>query len=261
MSSAYSVIKTGLQAQDAQLAIIAQNMANINTFSFKQDRGVFQDLFYQIEQPPGGLANDNNPVPLGIQRGTGVRLVGTQKIFTQGNPVTTDRPLDLAIEGLGFFQVQMDNGEVGYTRDGRLRVNKDSQLETMNGLLVLPEIVVPEQAMVSIDQAGVVTATLPGASTATEIGQLQLVNFVNPAGLLVLGGNLYKETEASGPPIIGNPGEDGLGKIMSGTIEGSNVKAVEQMVDLMTAQRTYEMGTKVLSAVDNTQQYLAQSVR
>lgn len=262
MNLAHSVIKTGLQAQDAQLAIIAHNMANMSTVGFKRDRAVFQDLFYQIEQPPATTGQDGVPASSGIQRGTGTRLVGTQKVFTEGNAILTHQPLDVAIRGSGFLQVQMNNGEVGYTRDGQLRRNQDGQLTTMQGQLLIPEITLPVEAKsISIHENGTVWVTLPGVTEPNEVGQLSLASFANPAGLLALGANLFKETISSGVPIVGNPGEDGLGILKSGELEGSNVQAVEQMVDLMMAQRTYEMSTKVLSGADTMLQYLAQSVR
>lgn len=262
MNPAMWISKTGVQAQDAKLQAIANNLANVNTVGFKRDRAVFSDLFYQVEQQPGTQRDDNTITPSGIQLGNGTRLVGTQKVFTTGNLQTTGQSLDVAIVGGGFLQVDLPNGEIAYTRAGQLQVNAEGRLVNAQGLPLRPEIAVPENATaLTIGENGVVSATIAGSNTPQELGQLTLAGFINPAGLRAMGDNLYQETAASGAPTEGNPGEEALGKLKQGALEGSNVQVVEEMVDMISAQRTYEMNTKVLSAADNMLQYLAQASR
>lgn len=260
MNPAMWISKTGVQAQETKLQAIANNIANVNTVGFKRDRVVFEDLFYQIDVQPGAQRDDAAVSPSGVQLGNGTRLVGTQKVFTTGNLQTTDQALDVAIVGRGFLQVLQANGELAYTRAGQLQVDADGRLVTAQGLPLQPEIVIPADATaVTIGDNGMVAATVGGAMN--ELGQLNLANFVNPAGLLALGDNLYQETVASGAPNEGVAGEEGFGKLKQGALESSNVQVVEEMVDMIAAQRTYEMNTKVLSAADNMMQYLAQAVR
>lgn len=262
MNPALWISKTGIQAQDARLGAIANNLANANTVGFKRDRMVFEDLFYQVERQPGAQVDDNNLSPSGVQLGNGTRLVGTQKIFTTGSINTTGQALDVAIVGQGFLQVQMANGETGYTRAGQLQVNAEGRLVNAQGLLLLPAITLPaDTTAVNISDSGMVSVTLSGGTATTEVGQLTLANFVNPTGLLALGDNLFQQTTASGEAVVGNPGSDALGKLRQRALEGSNVQVVEEMVDMIAAQRTYEMNTKVLSAADNMMQNLAQAVR
>ncbi|GHD63422.1 flagellar basal-body rod protein FlgG [Jeongeupia chitinilytica] len=262
MNPAMWVSKTGIQAQDAKLQAIANNLANVNTVGFKRDRLVFEDMFYQTAQQPGAQRDTNTVNPSGIQLGNGTRLVGTQKVFTTGSLQTTGQSLDVAIVGNGFLQVEMANGETAYTRAGQLQVNSDGRLVNAQGLPLVPDITIPANATsVSIGDNGMVSVTLSGATQQTEVGQLTLANFVNPTGLLALGDNLYQETTASGAPTVGNPGDNALGKLKQGALEGSNVQVVEEMVDMISAQRTYEMNTKVLSAADNMLQYLSQAAR
>ncbi|KVO87670.1 flagellar basal-body rod protein FlgG [Burkholderia ubonensis] len=255
------ISKTGIQAQDEKLQTIANNLANVNTVGFKRDRAVFEDLFYRTQQQPGAQIADN-ATGSGVQIGNGTRLVGTQKTFTAGNVQTTGQSLDVAIVGSGFLQVEMANGETGYTRAGQLRLNEEGRLTNAQGLPLVPSIDIPADATsVTIGENGVVAVTTGSSAVPAEVGQLQLANFVNPAGLLALGGNLFVETVASGPPNEGQPGVDGLGTLKQGALEGSNVQAVEEMVEMITAQRTYEMNTKVLSAADSMMQQLAQAAR
>lgn len=262
MNPAMWISKTGVQAQDAKLQAIANNLANVNTAGFKRDRAVFTDLFYQIEQQPGTQRDDNTVSPSGIQLGNGTRLVGTQKVFTTGSLQSTGQSLDVAIVGNGFLQVTMPNGDVGYTRAGQLQLNAEGRLVNAQGLPLRPEITVPETATaVTIGENGMVSATVAGTNAPQELGQIQLAGFINPAGLRALGDNLYQETAASGAPNEANPGEEAMGKLKQGSLEGSNVQVVEEMVDMIAAQRTYEMNTKVLSAADNMLQYLAQAAR
>jgi flagellar basal-body rod protein FlgG len=256
------ISKTGVQAQDAKLQAIANNLANVNTVGFKRDRIVMEDLFYQVERQPGAQTADGTVAPSGVQLGNGTRLVGTQKVFTTGSLQTTGQPLDVAIVGQGFLQIELANGETAYTRAGQLQVNAEGRLVNSQGLPLTPDVTIPPNATaVTISQNGTVSATVPGTTEPAQIGQITLANFVNPAGLLALGDNLYQETTASGVPTEGTPGEEALGKLKQGALEGSNVQVVEEMVDMIAAQRTYEMNTKVLTAADNMMQYLAQAMR
>ena len=261
MNPAMWISKTGVQAQDAKLQAIANNLANVNTVGFKRDRVVFEDLFYQVDAQPGAQSADNT-VSNGVQLGNGTRVVGTQKVFTNGNMQTTSQPLDVAINGAGFLQVRRPNGEPAYTRAGQLQVDANGTLTNAQGLPLVPQITVPQNATaITIGENGMVSATVAGSTTPTELGQLTLTGFVNPAGLLALGENLFQETAASGTANEGRPGDGALGKLKQGALEGSNVQVVEEMVDMISAQRTYEMNTKVLSAADNMLQYLAQASR
>ena len=244
MNAALWISKTGLSAQDAEMSAIANNIANVNTTGFKRDRVMFQDLFYQTQEAPGAMLDQNNIMPTGLQFGSGVRIVGTQKTFTEGNVETTDNAMNVAIMGQGFLQVQKANGDIAYTRDGNLQVNADGVGATN----------------VAFGEDGTVTAILPGDSDVTELGQLTLVNFANPAGLSAEGDNLYLETAASGQPTEGVPGEDGLGTLQDNALEGSNVDIVNEMVAMITVQRAYEMNAKMVSAADDMLQYISQTL-
>jgi len=260
MNPAMWISKTGVQAQDAKLQAIANNLANVNTVGFKRDRVVFEDLFYQIEQQPGTQQADNTVAPSGVQLGNGTRVVGTQKDFTTGSLQTTNQPLDLAVVGNGFLQVLRGDGTTAYTRAGQLQPDSTGRIVNAQGLPLVPTITIPAKATaVTISQTGLVSATIQGATAPTEIGQITLAGFVNPSGLIALGDNLYQETDASGTPTESKPGDNGQGTVKQGALEGSNVQVVEEMVDMIAAQRTYEMNTKVLTAADNMLQYLAQA--
>ncbi|MFP5393351.1 MAG: flagellar basal-body rod protein FlgG [Gammaproteobacteria bacterium] len=261
MNPAMWISKTGVQAQDAKLQAIANNLANVNTVGFKRDRVVFEDLHYQVDAQPGAQSADNT-VSNGVQLGNGTRVVGTQKVFSNGSIQTTSQQLDVAISGNGFLQVRRPNGEPGFTRAGQLQIDPNGTLVNAQGLPLVPQITIPNNATsISIAENGMVSATVPGNTAPTELGQLTLTSFVNPAGLLALGENLFQETAASGAPTEGRPGDGAFGKLKQGALEGSNVQVVEEMVDMIAAQRTYEMNTKVLSAADNMLQYLAQAAR
>jgi len=263
MNPAMWISKTGVQAQDAKLQAIANNLANANTVGFKRDRVVFEDLFYSIEQQPGAQRADNNTLAQGgVQMGNGTHMVGTQKIFTTGNLQTTNNALDVAVMGNGFLQVRRPNGEAGFTRAGQLQIDQNGVLVNAQGLPLVPQITVPANASsISIGENGTVSATIPGNTAPSELGQLTLTSFINPTGLQALGENLFAETAASGAPTEGRPGDAQFGKLKQGALEGSNVQVVEEMVDMIAAQRTYEMNTKVLTAADNMLQYLAQAAR
>jgi flagellar basal-body rod protein FlgG len=261
MSSALWISKTGLAAQDKALAAVANNLANVNTVGFKSDRVVFEDLFYAIELQPGAQADQVNTVPSGIQLGSGVRVVGTQKVFTEGSMQTTNQPMDLAVVGRGFFQVESASGDTYYTENGQLQLNAEGVVVNAQGLPLVPGIEMPAgSSRFTVGSDGIVTAILPGDTTPVELGQILLANFTNPAGLEALGGNLYRETVASGEPVEGVPGEEGLGTIKQGVLEGSNVEVVEAMVSMMAIQRAYEANAKVLDASSGMLQFLNQSV-
>jgi flagellar basal-body rod protein FlgG len=258
MSSALWVSKTGLAAQDKAMATVANNLANVNTTGFKSDRVVFEDLFYAIEVQPGAQADT---VPSGIQLGSGVRVAGTQKVFTEGNLQPTGQPMDLAIIGSGFFQVESPNGEIFYTESGQLQLNAEGVIVNTQGLPLVPAIEVPNGSKsFTVGSDGMVTAILPGETLPAELGQITLVNFTNPAGLEALGGNLYRETISSGEPVEGIAGEEGMGTIKQGVLEGSNVQVVEAMVSMIAIQRAYEANAKVLDAASGMQQFLNQTV-
>lgn len=261
MHAALYVSKTGLAAQDLQLTTISNNLANASTTGFKRDRAVFEDLLYQIQRQPGAQTSEETQLPSGLQLGTGVRVVGTQKQFTAGSLQVTGQGLDLAIDGRGFFQIQQPGGNLAYTRAGQFHLNGEGQMVTASGLLLDPNITVPENVdNVTIGTDGIVNAFVPGEPTATILGNIQVVDFVNPGGLQAIGGNSFLETASSGNPITGTPGENGLGEIKQGMLENSNVDIVEEMVNMITTQRAYEMNSKVVSTADQMLQFLSQNV-
>ena len=261
MHAALYVSKTGLAAQDTQLTTVANNLANASTVGFKRDRAVFEDLLYQIQRQPGSQSTEETQLPSGLQLGTGVRVAGTQKQFTAGSLQITNQSLDVAIDGRGFLQILQPDGTVGYTRDGQLHLDGEGQIVNASGLLLEPNITVPEDASsISISTDGIVTANIPGEPDGQNLGNIQLVSFVNPAGLQSIGGNLYVETAASGDPIQGTPGENGIGQIKQGMLENSNVDIVQEMVNMITTQRAYEMNSKVVSTADQMLQYITQNL-
>lgn len=260
MNPALWVAKTGLDAQQKRLNTVSNNLANVGTNGFKRDRAVFEDLLYQNLRQPGSQSSQDTILPSGLLLGTGVRTVATQKIHTQGAPVPTGNNLDIMIEGRGFFQILMPSGEMGYSRDGAFQVNAQGQMVTSNGYLVQPGITIPEDAIsVDIGTDGTITSTAPGGGTA-QLGVMQLADFVNPAGLQAVGQNLYIETVASGAPAQGNPGLEGLGRVQSGSLEGSNVNAVEELVNMIETQRAYEMNSKAISTADQMLAYVSQNL-
>lgn len=261
MHPALWVSKTGLTAQDTNMSTISNNLANVNTTGFKRDRAVFQDLLYQINRQPGGLNTQNDQLPSGLQLGTGVRVVGTAKQFTQGNLQITDQPLDLAVNGRGFFQILMPDGEINYTRDGQFQLNSDGDVVTPEGYPLEPNINVPENATsITIGKDGTVTAVIENQANPVNLGQVTLVDFINPQGLQAVGGNLFRETAASGDPQEGEAGLAGLGNIEQGTIESSNVEVVEELVNMITTQRAYEMNSKVVSTTDQMLQFVTNNI-
>ncbi len=260
MHAALWVSKTGLNAQDHGLTTISNNLANVSTIGFKRDRAVFEDLIYQIQRQPGVLSSQDSRLPSGLQLGTGVKVGGTQKIFTTGSLQETSGTLDLAINGRGFFQIILPDGTTAYTRDGTFHMDQDGQMVNVSGYLLEPNITIPDQTnTVFISKDGIVSATRFGETTPTEIGQIDLVDFINPAGLQAIGGNLYLETASSAAPQVGVANEEGFGSIEQGFLENSNVKVVEELVHMITVQRAYEMNSKVVSSADQMLQYLAQN--
>jgi flagellar basal-body rod protein FlgG len=242
---------TGMEAQQLNLDMTANNLANVSTAGFKKSRLDFQDLLYQTIRTAGATQAQGVQVPTGIQVGLGTRPGATQKIFTQGDMQQTGNPLDIAIEGSGFFQVMLPSGELAYTRDGSLKTDGTGKIVTSDGYAVQPEMTVPDQVKeLTVGEDGTVTATIAGQTDPQQIGQMQLVNFLNPAGLTNMGRNLYSPTKASGEPITGTPGQNGLGTLASGYVEMSNVKVVEEMVNLIVAQRAYEVNSKSIQTAD-----------
>ena len=261
MHAALYVSKTGLSAQDTRLTTIANNLANVSTVGFKRDRVVFEDLLYQINRQPGAQNTEDTQIPSGLQLGTGVRVVGTQKQFTHGSLQITDQPLDVAVDGRGFLQIAQPDGTTAYTRSGQLHLNSNGDVTTASGLLLDPNITVPEGAdNITIGTDGIVTAFIPGEPAGQVLGNVQIADFINPAGLEAIGSNLFVETAASGNPIVGIPGENGLGQINQGMLENSNVDIVEEMVNMITTQRAYEMNSKVVSTADQMLQFITQNI-
>jgi flagellar basal-body rod protein FlgG len=254
---------TGMNAQTVNLDNTANNLANINTTGYKKSEVSFQDLLYYNQQTPGGATAQGLQLPTGIQIGSGTRVSGIVKIFTPGALTNTQNPLDVAIEGDGFFQVILPNGEIRYTRDGSFRVNAQGNLVTSDGFLVSPQITIPPQAVsITIGSDGTVSVQNAGAlNTATVVGQLTLVRFLNPAGLNAEGRNLFAETPASGAPIITVPGQNGAGFIRQGFLERSNVDIVSELINLITSQRAYEFNTRAIRTADNMLSATAELIR
>ncbi|WP_339339789.1 flagellar basal-body rod protein FlgG [uncultured Oceanicoccus sp.] len=261
MNQSLWISKTGLSAQDTRLATISNNLANAATVGFKRDDVVFEDLLYQIRRQPGAQSSQDTQLPSGLQVGTGVRVVGTQKEFSAGSMQITDKPLDLAIIGRGFFEILLPDGSAAYTRNGQFQINADGAMVTAGGLELQPGITVPDDAQtVSISSDGIVQATIAGQPDPQILGTLTVTNFVNPTGLQAIGSNLFTETAASGSPNTGTPGNQGLGSIEQGSLENSNVDVVEELVSMITTQRTYEMNSKVISTADQMLQYISQNL-
>ncbi|MDX9874721.1 MAG: flagellar basal-body rod protein FlgG [Spongiibacteraceae bacterium] len=261
MMSALWVSKTGLSAQDRRMTTIANNLANAATVGFKRDDVMFEDLLYQTRRQPGAASSQITQLPSGMQLGTGVRVAGTSKQFTEGSLQITERSLDIAVNGRGFFEVQMPDGTIAYTRNGQFHINSDGELVTTNGLLVQPGVAIPQDAQtITISEDGIVEVTIHGEAEPQQIGQIQLTDFINPSGLQAIGSNLFLETAASGAPQQGQPGNNGLGRVQQGALENSNVDVVEELVNMITTQRTYEMNSKVISTTDQMLQFITQTL-
>ncbi len=261
MNPALWIAKTGLDAQQTRMATISNNLANVNTTGFKSGRAIFQDLIYQNIRQVGGSTSQDTQLPSGLTLGTGVRTVATEKLFTQGNLVQTGNSMDAAINGRGFFQVLMPDGTQAYSRDGTFQIDAQGQLVTSSGYVIQPAITIPAAAQsVTIGSDGTVSVSLAGTATPTQIGSIQLSDFINPAGLQPAGENLYLESAASGSPQSGTPGLNGLGKLEQGSVESSNVNIVEEMVNMIETQRAYEMNSKAISTTDQMLQYTNQNL-
>ncbi|ADZ92579.1 flagellar basal-body rod protein FlgG [Marinomonas mediterranea] len=261
MQTALWTAKTGLTAMDRQLSVISNNLANVSTTGFKKERAVFENLMYQTLKSPGGLSAQNTELPSGLQIGAGVRVTGMQKNFEEGDYNVTDRNLDVAIQGAGFFQITRSDGTTAYTRDGSFQLNSEGQMVDSSGNLLDPQISFDSDVVdITIGDDGTVSVLRAGETDQEEIGSITIANFINPAGLYFLGGNLYEETSASGAPIVGVPGEEGLGELGQGMLEASNVNSVEELVNMITTQRAYEMNSKVISTADGMLGFVTQQL-
>jgi flagellar basal-body rod protein FlgG len=257
MTPALWAAKTGLDAQDTRMSVISNNIANVNTTGFKASRGVFQDLLYQNVRQVGAQSTQNTQYPTGMYLGTGVQILSTEKLYTQGSLNATGNSFDLAIQGNGFFQVLQPDGTIGYTRDGSFQLNSQGQVVTSAGYLLQPPISVPTGATsVTVGTDGIVTAQIAGNAAPTTIGAVQLASFINTPGLAPIGGNLLTESAASGPAQVGTPGVTGLGTISQGNLEGSNVNVVSELVNMIETQRAYEMNSKSIETTDQMLNYL-----
>ncbi|APZ42988.1 flagellar basal-body rod protein FlgG [Acidihalobacter ferrooxydans] len=261
MNPALWIAMTGLNAQQTNMDVIANNLANVNTTGFKRGRASFESLIYQNVRQPGAQSTQNTQLPTGLMLGTGVRIGSTEKLFTQGNIIQTKNNLDVAIQGQGFLQILMPDGTTAYTRDGSFQLDSSGQIVTASGYPLQPAITVPTNTTsVTIGSDGTVTATVAGSTTPTQIGTIQLANFINPAGLQPIGNNLYEATAASGSAQTGTPGLNGLGTLQQGALETSNVNVVESLVNMIETQRAYEINSKAISTTDQMLQYLNNNV-
>jgi len=261
MPTALHIARSGLDAQQTRLSVVSNNLANVSTTAFKKGRPAFEDLLYQTVNQPGANSSQSTELPSGLMLGLGVRTVATGKIFTQGSLQQTDNNLDMAIQGRGFFSVLMPDGSTSYTRDGTFSLNSQGQMVTSSGYTLDPSITIPAGTQsVTIGSDGTVSALAAGAAAPTQIGSVLISDFINPQGLQPIGENLYKETVSSGSPTQGTPGLNGLGTLVQGSIEGSNVNPVEELVNLIETQRSYEMNSKAIKTVDEMMQFVTQTL-
>ncbi|PIP79415.1 MAG: flagellar basal-body rod protein FlgG [Gammaproteobacteria bacterium CG22_combo_CG10-13_8_21_14_all_40_8] len=262
MHPALWISKTGVDAQQTDISVISNNLANASTVGYKKGRAVFEDMLYQNVRQPGSQSSQNTELSSGLMLGTGVKVVGVSKSFTQGNMIVTDNATDVAIQGRGFFQVLLPDGTAAYSRNGEFSLDNTGQLVTGgNGYVVQPAITIPQDAQsISVGQDGTISVQLPGQTAPSSVGNLTLVDFVNPAGLQPMGENLFKETASSGAATTGTPGLAGFGSLVGGALEASNVSVVEELVGLIETQRTYEMNSKVISAVDDMMSFINQTL-
>jgi flagellar basal-body rod protein FlgG len=257
MDSALWAAKTGLDAQQTRMTVTANNLANVNTTGFKKGRAVFEDLLYQNVRQVGASTSQDTEAPTGLSLGTGARVVATEKSYTQGSLQQTDNSLDLAITGRGFFQVLLPDGAIGYTRDGDFQVSSQGELVTASGYPLQPAITIPDGSQsIAIGADGVVSVQLSGQSTPTQVGSVQLVDFINPAGLQPRGENMLVESAASGAAQTGTPGVNGLGGLQQGALESSNVNIVEELVNMIETQRAYEINSKAISTTDQMLEFV-----
>lgn len=261
MNQALWIAKTGLEAQQTRMSVVSNNLANVNTTGFKQERAVFEDLLYQNVRQSGGQTSQDTELPSGLNLGTGVRIVATEKVFSQGGMLQTGNALDVAIDGRGFFQILLPDGNLAYTRDGSFQTNAQGEIVTANGYTVQPALTIPDGAQsVTIGEDGVVSVQLAGQASPSQIGNLETVDFINPAGLQPIGQNLFIETASSGTAQAGTPGLNGFGSIAQGALEGSNVNVVAELVNMIETQRAYEMNSKAISTNDQMMQYLNNNI-
>lgn len=261
MTTALQIARSGLDALDQRMKTISNNLANVSTTGFKKDRASFASLMYQDDRNPGAASGADTQYATGLGTGTGVRVVGTERVHSQGTLQQTDNALDLAIDGAGFFAVQMPDGTLGYTRDGGFKLSATGEIVTASGLRLAQPLTIPDGAsQITISPDGIVTASIAGQAAPVEVGQLQLTRFLNPAGLMPVGDNLYRETAGSGPPTLGVAGQAGMGSIRQGMLEGSNVSTVQELVDMIETQRAYEINAKVINAADEMSRYVVQNV-
>ena len=259
--SAMHIARTGLDAQDTRMRVISNNLANVNTTGFKRDRANFETLSYQVVTAAGAQSTSETKYATGLNLGTGVRVQGTARIDTQGSMQQTGNSLDLMLDGDGLFQVQMPGGTLGYTRAGNFSRSAEGLLVTSEGYQVMPGITVPANAtQITIGNDGTVSATVPGQTEATQLGQIQVASFPNPSGLQSVGDNYLTETAASGAANLGVAGEDGRARIRQGMLEASNVNVVEELVDMIETQRAYEVNSKMISATDDMLKYVNQNI-
>lgn len=261
MDPALWAAKTGLDAQQTRMSVTANNLANVSTTGFKKGRAAFEDLLYQNVRQVGSSTSQDTQSPTGLSLGTGVRIVSTEKSYTQGSLNQTENALDLAIEGHGFFQIQMPDGTLAYTRDGDFELSSQGQLVTSSGYVVQPGINIPQGTQsISIGNDGVVSVQIAGQSAPTQVGSLQIFDFINPAGLQPRGENLLMESAASGPAQGGTPGLNGLGSLQQGALESSNVNVVEELVNMIETQRAYEMNSKAIQTTDQMLEYVTNNL-
>jgi flagellar basal-body rod protein FlgG len=245
------VAKTGLDAQQTRMTVIANNLANVNTTGFKRDRATFEDLLYQNVRQGGAQTSADTAAPTGLLLGTGTRVVSTEKLHAQGNLIQTQNAFDLAISGEGFFQILQPDGTIAYTRDGGFKVSGEGVLVNSSGYRLQPELAIPQNAQtITIGADGTVSIQAFGEAQAQTIGQIQVARFLSPTGLQAIGENLFRETTSSGPPQVGIPSQQGNGQLIQGALESSNVNVVEEMVSMIETQRAYEVNSKAIEAVD-----------
>ncbi|MEM1132592.1 MAG: flagellar basal-body rod protein FlgG [Pseudomonadota bacterium] len=260
-NSALQVARTGLDAQNTRMRVIANNLANVNTTGFKRDRAQFQTLAYQQVVQKGAQSDQINQYAIGLSLGTGVEVAGTARIETQGSIQNTGNALDIAIEGAGYFQVQMPDGTLAFTRAGNFNMTQQGQIVTSEGLPLFPQVQVPQGVTnITIGNDGIISATIAGQPEPTQLGRIEIANFINNAGLQPLGNNLLQQTAASGPPLVGAGGIEGRGLLRQGALEGSNVNIVEELVDMIETQRAYEVNSKMISATDEMLQFANQNM-
>jgi flagellar basal-body rod protein FlgG len=253
---------SGMQAQQLTLDVVANNLANVQTTGFKRSRIDFQDLVYETLQAPGAASAQGQEIPSGFQVGHGSRAVATQRLFIKGDLQQTANPLDLAIEGEGFFQILQPNGDTAYTRAGAFKKDSQGRMVTSDGFTIEPQITIPDNALtITVGVDGIVSVTLPGQAQPQQVGNIQIARFVNPAGLIAQGRNLFMPTQSSGDATTGTPGQDGLGTLLQGFVEGSNVNVVEEMVGLITSQRAYEINSRAIRTADEMMQTANNLVR